>query len=96
MDLPPINPPSWFSGVARIRVLLTRWLVEPSRKIHDPARRRKGRLLSFFLICLFLLFLSVNLAYLVTITSRIRAANNSIPPLWNALSPSSPESDSTI
>ena len=43
------------------------WLIEPSRKILDPARRRKARLLSFFLICLFLLFLSVNLAYLLTI-----------------------------
>jgi putative nucleotidyltransferase with HDIG domain len=67
MNLPPMNPPSWLSGVIRLRVLLMRWLVEPSRKIHDPARRRKGRLLSFFLICLFLLFLSVNLAYLFTV-----------------------------
>jgi putative nucleotidyltransferase with HDIG domain len=67
MNFPPMNPPPLLSGPARIRVLLTRWLVEPSRKIHDPARRRKGRLLSFFLICLFLLFLFVNLAYLFTV-----------------------------
>ena len=67
MDLYPINPPPWLSALAGIWSLLTRWLVEPSQKIHDPARRRKARLLSFFLICLFLLFLSVNLAYLVTV-----------------------------
>jgi putative nucleotidyltransferase with HDIG domain len=67
MDIFPASTPSWLNGVARIWVLLTRWLVEPSRKIHDPAKRRKARLLSFFLVCLFLLFLSVNLAYLFTI-----------------------------
>jgi putative nucleotidyltransferase with HDIG domain len=67
MDISQINPPSWLSAVTRIRMLLTRWLLEPSHKIHDPAHRRKSRLLSFFLICLFLLFLSVNLAYLFTI-----------------------------
>jgi putative nucleotidyltransferase with HDIG domain len=66
MDISP-NSPSWLSGVARIQSLLTRWLVEPSRKIQDPASRRQTRLLSFFLICLFILFLSVNLAYLFTI-----------------------------
>jgi hypothetical protein len=67
MDLFPMKFPSWLNGVNRIRILLTRWLVEPSRKIHDPASRSKARLLSFFLICLFLLFLSVNLAYMATI-----------------------------
>ena len=67
MDLFPINPPSWLNGIARICTLLIHWLIEPSQKIHDPASRRKARLLSFFLICLFLLFLSVNLAYLFTI-----------------------------
>ena len=67
MDLFPMKFPSWLSGVNKIRILLTRWLVEPSQKIHDPASRSKARLLSFFLICLFLLFLSVNLAYTATI-----------------------------
>jgi putative nucleotidyltransferase with HDIG domain len=67
MEIFPANTPSWLSGVVRIRVLLTHWLVDPSRKIHDPAKRRQARLLSFFLICLFLLFLSVNLAYLFTV-----------------------------
>jgi len=67
MDIYPLNSPSWLNGVTRLRALLTHWLVEPSQKIHDPAMRRKARLVSFFLICLFLLFLSVNLAYLFTI-----------------------------
>jgi hypothetical protein len=67
MDLSPMNPPAWLSAVTRLWRLLTRWLVEPSAKITDPAAQRKARLLSFFLICLFLLFLSVNLAYLFTI-----------------------------
>lgn len=67
MNLPPMDPPSWMNGPIRLRVLLTRWLIEPSRKIQNPAARRKVRLLSFFLICLFLLFLSVNLAYLFSI-----------------------------
>ncbi len=67
MDLSPMNPPAWLGAVTRLWRLLTRWLVEPSAKITDPAAQRKARLLSFFLICLFLLFLSVNLAYLFTI-----------------------------
>jgi putative nucleotidyltransferase with HDIG domain len=67
MDLYPMNPSSWLSVVKRTWAMLTSWLVEPSQRIHDPASRRKARLLSFFLICLFLLFLSVNLAYLSTI-----------------------------
>ncbi len=67
MDLYPMNPPSWLRGVKKIGVLLTGWLVEPSQKITKPANRRKARLLSYFLICLFLLFLSVNLSYVLTI-----------------------------
>jgi putative nucleotidyltransferase with HDIG domain len=67
MDHFPVSPPNWLSGMTRIRVILIRWLIEPSRTIQDPAGRRKARLVSFFLICLFLLFLSVNLAYLLTI-----------------------------
>jgi HD-GYP domain-containing protein (c-di-GMP phosphodiesterase class II) len=43
------------------------WLVEPSKKITDPAKRRKASLLSVFLLCLFLLFLSINLTYLFTV-----------------------------
>ena len=76
MDPSPTNLPSWLSGVTRIWNLLKRWLVEPSEKIHDPAVRRKARLLSFFLICLFLLFLSVNLVYRFTIPAyRFPAAD---------------------
>ncbi|MBI3738319.1 MAG: HD-GYP domain-containing protein [Chloroflexi bacterium] len=44
-----------------------RWLIEPSRKIIDPAQRRKARLLSIFLLCLFLLFLAINFVYLFTV-----------------------------
>jgi putative nucleotidyltransferase with HDIG domain len=71
MDLFPIKPPSWLRGAAKLLAWLKRWLVEPSQKIHDPATRRKARLLSFFLICLFVLFLSVNLAYLFTFPGYI-------------------------
>lgn len=47
----------------------TAWraLVEPSPAIQDPALRRKAQLLSIFLICLFLLFLGINLAYIVAV-----------------------------
>jgi putative nucleotidyltransferase with HDIG domain len=44
-----------------------RWLFDPSPKITEPAKRRKARLVSFFLVCLFLLFLAVNLGYLFTV-----------------------------
>jgi HD domain len=67
MDTFRTNPPSWLQSLARLWGRLTRWLVGPSAKITDPAAQRKARLLSFFLICLFLLFLSVNLAYLFTV-----------------------------
>jgi putative nucleotidyltransferase with HDIG domain len=46
---------------------LRRWLVEPSSKIVDPAQRRRARLLSIFILCLILLFASLNVAYAVTI-----------------------------
>lgn len=42
-------------------------LVEPSASITDAAARRSARLLSIFLLCLFVLFLSTNLAYLFTV-----------------------------
>jgi hypothetical protein len=67
MSLLQTNPPAWLRGATRIRDFLTHWLLEPSQKIHDPALRRKARLLSIFMICLILLFLSVNLTYLFTI-----------------------------
>jgi putative nucleotidyltransferase with HDIG domain len=54
---PPGNPPA----------ALWRALVEPSRRITDPAQRRNAGLLAVFLLCLFGLFLSINLAYLFTI-----------------------------
>jgi len=66
MDLLPINR-SWSNSLVKVRDILTRWLIEPSQKITNPARRRNARLVSFFLICLFLLFLSVNLGYMLTV-----------------------------
>ena len=47
--------------------ILSGWLVEPSRLILDPIQRRRARLLSIFMLCLIILFLSVNLSYLLTI-----------------------------
>ncbi len=46
-----------------------RALVEPSAAIKDAAARRKARLLSVFLLCLFLLFLSINLAYMLMVAA---------------------------
>ena len=51
-----------------------RFLVEPAPSILDPAQRRNARLLSIFLLCLFLLFVLVNLIY------RIGVPNYRIPP----------------
>jgi HD-GYP domain-containing protein (c-di-GMP phosphodiesterase class II) len=42
-------------------------LVEPSKNIPDLAKRRNARLLSIIMLCLFGLFLCVNLAYLLTV-----------------------------
>jgi putative nucleotidyltransferase with HDIG domain len=42
-------------------------LVEPSKFIQDPADRLNARLLSVFLLCLFVLFLSINVVYLVSV-----------------------------
>ncbi len=47
--------------------LIWQRLVEPSAAIRDPVARRNARLLSIFLLCLFVLFLSINIAYLITI-----------------------------
>lgn len=47
--------------------MLRRWLVEPSSAIQDPAQRRKARLLSIFILCLFLLFLSINISYFIAV-----------------------------
>ena len=53
-----------------------RWLVEPSGKITDPGRRRNARLVSTFLICLFVLFLGINLLYAITVPGyRVPAAD---------------------
>jgi hypothetical protein len=67
MDHLPNDRPGWWKSLIRVRDTLTGWLVEPSLKIQSPGRRRNARLVSFFLICLFLLFLSVNLGYLLTV-----------------------------
>lgn len=44
-----------------------RWLIEPSKRIQDVAKRRKARLLSVFILILFLLFFVINIAYLITV-----------------------------
>ena len=67
MDHLPNDRPAWWKSLIRVRDTLSGWLVEPSPKIQFPGRRRNARLVSFFLICLFLLFLSVNLGYLLTV-----------------------------
>lgn len=67
MNLFTMDHPTWWNGLIKVRDILTKWLIGPSRKIQVPARRRKARLVSFFLICLFLLFLSVNLGYMLTV-----------------------------
>ena len=67
MDKYPMNQPAWWNGLKRLGDGLTHFLFEPSQKIQDPGARRRARLVSFFLVCLFLLFLSVNLGYLLTV-----------------------------
>jgi putative nucleotidyltransferase with HDIG domain len=56
-------------GPGRQKRLSSMWraLVEPSVAIRDPAARRKARLLSIFLLCLFFLFVCINLAYLISV-----------------------------
>ena len=52
------------------------FLVEPAPSVLDPVRRRNARLLSIFLLCLFVLFLSINLAYLIGVPDyRVPAAD---------------------
>lgn len=46
---------------------LWRFLVEPAPSILEPAERRSARLLSTFILCLFVLFLSINLIYLLSV-----------------------------
>ncbi len=53
-----------------------RLFVEPSGHITDPAGRRNAPLLSIFLLCQFVLFLSINLAYALSIPAyRLPAAD---------------------
>jgi putative nucleotidyltransferase with HDIG domain len=52
---------------AGIVLILRRWLVEPSVAIQDPAQRRKARLLAIFVLCLFILFFSINLSYVIAV-----------------------------
>ena len=44
-----------------------RRLVEPSPRIFDFAQRRRAQLLSIILLCLFVLFLSINIGYALTV-----------------------------
>ncbi len=76
MDASQPNPAS-IPGRSNIRLSsIWRALVEPAGSIRDAARRRKARLLSIFLLCLFLLFLGINVAYLITIPGyRVLAAD---------------------
>lgn len=56
----------WKKFIQNIRVF-GHWLSDPSKDIQELAQRRKAQLLSMFLVCLFLLFLGVNLVYSLTI-----------------------------
>lgn len=68
------HPPGSFPG--KLPNTLARWLLEPTRKVTDPAKRQRARLLSIFLLCMFLVFLSINLGYLLAIPGyRIPAAD---------------------
>lgn len=67
MELTPKKTPSWVYMTNRFRDKLIAWLIAPTVRIKDPAQRRSSRLLSFFLICLFLLFLGVNFSYYLTV-----------------------------
>jgi putative nucleotidyltransferase with HDIG domain len=68
------RPQSVLTSPAVLR--LRAWLVEPSPAVRDPEQRRKARLLSIFILCLFLLFLFINGAYALTIPGyRVPAAD---------------------
>lgn len=54
-------------GRAGVIWRLRRLLVEPSPAILDPAQRRKARLLAIFVLCLFVLFFSLNLTYVIAV-----------------------------
>ncbi len=62
-----VRVPEKDNWIRRFLARLYRWVLQPSSKIVNPGSRRKARLLSVFLICLFFFFLSVNLAYTFTI-----------------------------
>jgi len=51
----------------KILTSLNNWFFEPVRRITDPVKRRKAHLLAVFLVCMFLIFLSINIAYAITI-----------------------------
>jgi len=67
MSLPPMPSASPLKFLQGLASRLERWLVSPSQKIVGKTRRRNARLLSIFLLCLFLLFLSINLVYLFSV-----------------------------
>lgn len=56
------------SRAAESRGALGRWLVEPSAATLGPAERRKARLLTLFLLCLFVLFVATNVTYRLTMS----------------------------
>jgi putative nucleotidyltransferase with HDIG domain len=75
MDVSPYVPSPTHTRWARWSSIW-RLLVEPAPSILDPVRRRNARLLSIFLLCLFVLFLSVNIAYLIAVPDyRVPAAD---------------------
>lgn len=67
MNTPNTVFSSWLRSTRDKVSALGGWLVKPSKNIKDVAQRRKAQLLSIFLICLFLLFLTINFVYLFTV-----------------------------
>jgi len=67
MSIPTIKAQFWYNKFLSKYSVLLNWLFEPSKKIKDSTRRRKVKLLSVFLFFLFLLFLAINVAYIITV-----------------------------
>ena len=67
MNLSSPTPSKGVSSPLHRAAALARRLVEPSPEIRDPAQRRRAQLLSIILLSLFLLFLSINIGYVITV-----------------------------
>lgn len=55
------------NGIVRETFKVRDWLVLPSPRIREPDRWRTARLVSVFILSLFVLFLGVNLSYILTV-----------------------------